>query len=288
MTMVALLRASIAVANADRARVAATVVACAILVLAIRPLGAQDQGKHYLYSGDMPPGAIGSAQLQRGGPLPGYFQAVEIRAPEGAEIALAADGRFLRSQKAPVLAGMLIAPVYRLKVTRIPLHEGAEVYPTIEVIDRLCPPPGQEKRFPVVVELTQEDLELALKGSFVTRVIYLEDPDTALPVRQVDEQTMYEAGAGEDAIQIADSLGRPMAILRIGGRVPLTNNGELDLRSDAAPVVLFGQGLEDGPASVGFERGAPLPYPDDGASTNDDQRGETRGVAMRPLRRTRW
>lgn len=38
---------------------------------------------HYFQRADMPPGSVGSAQLQRGGPLPGYFQAVTFSAPEG-------------------------------------------------------------------------------------------------------------------------------------------------------------------------------------------------------------
>jgi len=46
-------------------------------------LSAQQPGVHYLHQGIMPPGAIGSRQLQRGGPLPGYFQPVEIKARPG-------------------------------------------------------------------------------------------------------------------------------------------------------------------------------------------------------------
>lgn len=239
MTMVASPRASL-IATRQRSRVVAHVATCSALCLLVAsPLMAQLPPVHYRHTGDMPPGAIGSAQLQRGGPLPGYFQPVEVRGPEGIQIAFAADGEFLPARNAPVFAGLLIAPVYRLQVTRIPFHAGAEVFPTIEVIDRLYPPVGQERRFPIVIELTQEDLELALKGNFVTRVIYLEDPETALPAQAKNEQIGFDAGAGEDALQLADSVGRPVAILRLGGRLPLNNNGELDLRADSAPLFLY-------------------------------------------------
>ncbi len=187
------------------------------------PLAAQDRNVHYRYQGNEPPGAIGSWQLLRGGPLPGYFQPVEIKAPQGALISLAVDGAFLPSVPTPVRLGMLIAPVYRLRVTRIPLHEGQEVYPTIEVIDRLYPPVGQVARFPVPIEITQEDLELALQGNYVTRVIYLEDPNHVLPVCPdgcCKEQSWFDAGPGSNPVEVADRLGRPMAILRLGGRVP--------------------------------------------------------------------
>jgi hypothetical protein len=123
---------------------------------------------------------------------------------------------------------MLIAPVYRLRVTRIPMHEGQEIYPTIEVIDRLYPPVGQAPRFAVPIELTQEDLELALAGNYVTRVIYLEDPEHVLPACPggcCKEQAWFDAGPGSNPVEMADRLGRPMAILRIGGRVPDSRTG---------------------------------------------------------------
>jgi hypothetical protein len=204
-----------------QARVAATWVASIAACLAAQPLPAQTPAVHYRYSGDASPGAIGIAQLQRGGPLPGYFQPVEIKAPQGVEISLAAQGQFLPPEPTPILAGMLIGPVYRLRVTRIPYHEGEEVFPSIEVMDRLYPPLGQERRFPIVVELTLEDLELALAGNFVIRVVYVEDAAHALPAGEPNGQIVHDARAGEDPLQTADVLGRPVAILRLGGRVPL-------------------------------------------------------------------
>ena len=79
---------------------------------------------------------------------------------------------------------MQIGPVYRLQVTDIPNNPGVEIFPTVEVIDRLYPPPGLALRFPIPIELTQDELEMAARGTFVTRVIYVEDPSIALPVRQ--------------------------------------------------------------------------------------------------------
>jgi hypothetical protein len=187
---------------------------------------AQEPGVHYYHQGAIPPGAIGSRQLERGGPLPGYYQPVEIKAPNGARISLAVDGRFEEPRKGLRKAGLLIGSVYRLQVTGIPLAEGQEVFPTIEVIDRLFTPLGQEHRFSIPVELSDTDLKLALEGKFVTRVIYLEDPRDALPIRDDPrQQTWFEAAPGQDPLAIADSLGRPVAILRLGGRIPDANAG---------------------------------------------------------------
>ncbi len=169
----------------------------------------------------MPPGAIGSRQLQRGGPLPGFFQPVEIKVPPGALVSMAVDGTFEQPSQASQRAGLLIGRVYRLKVTNIRLAEGMEVFPTIEVIDRLYAPRGQESRFAIPIDLTEQDLKLALGGKFVTRVIYLEDPRNALPVRDDPRaQEWFEAGPGQDPLAVADALGRPVAILRMGARLP--------------------------------------------------------------------
>jgi hypothetical protein len=184
-------------------------------------LAAEPPPVHYHHAGVMPPGAIGSQQLLRGGPLPGYFQPVEIRGPEGALIAPAAGGGFEEARQGALTVGLLIGSVYRLRVTNIPLQEGAEVYPTVEIIDRTYPPIGQEIKFPIPIELTQEELEMAASGKFITRVVYLEDPETAAPVaRESDEQSYFEVKDGDNPLDVADSLGRPMAILRMGARVP--------------------------------------------------------------------
>src|SRR5439155_9093891 len=49
---------------------------------------------HYYDKSDLPPGVIGQRQLQRGGPLPGYFQPVEVTAPAGTLVSVVSDGAF--------------------------------------------------------------------------------------------------------------------------------------------------------------------------------------------------
>jgi hypothetical protein len=154
--------------------------------------------------------------------LSGYYQPVEIKAPPGALISMAVDNQFEEAQPAPKKAGLLIGAVYRLRVTNIRLEEGVEVFPTIEVVDRVFAPEGQQRRFAIPIDISEEDLKLAADGKFVTRVIYLEDPRSALPVREDPKsQTWYEAKPGQDPLAVADGLGRPVAILRMGGRLPV-------------------------------------------------------------------
>lgn len=229
--MVDMLRNSVLETNVRRMRVANRLgmIVFVVCVCAMSIARGEERGVHYQFRADMSPGAIGSWQLLRGGPLPGYPQPVEIRAPAESRVSMAVAGGFADPQPTPFKVGMLIAPVYRLRVTGIPFHEGEEVYPTIEVINRLYPPAGQAWRFPIPIELTLEDLEHALDGRFVVRVIYLEDPDFALPGPDDPlHQRWIDAGAGNDPLQLADEIGRPMAILRMGGRVPLDAAGLSD------------------------------------------------------------
>jgi hypothetical protein len=203
-------------------------------------LSAQQPGVHYWHQGVMPPGAIGSRQLQRGGPLPGFFQPVEIKAPAGVLISLAEEGSFGQPQAAPVRAGLLIGQVYRIRVRNIPLNPGLEVFPTVEVIDRTYAPPGQEVQFPIAIQLTLEDIMLASNGNFVTRVIYLEDPRQALPIPQgSDEQRWFEVPPGGDPLAVADQLGRPVAILRLGARLPDSLGPDMSFLFGCPPVVKY-------------------------------------------------
>jgi len=176
---------------------------------------------HHRYESSWPPGTIGQQQLRGDIRRVGYFQPIEIRLPEGAAAAMAEGGAFTAPQAAPVKVGLQLGQVYRFRVSQIPLREGAEVFPTIEVIDRLHPPEGARWRFPVPVQITRDELDLALAGKYVTRVIYVENPKAAL-AHHVDPkfQRYFEVRPDADPVRVADQLGRPIAILRIGSRVP--------------------------------------------------------------------
>jgi hypothetical protein len=207
--------------------------------------------RHFMDNADAPPGWIGQMQLQRGGPRPGYFQPVKVMGPKGSAIALAEEGGFPVTTKNVALAGMLIGQVYRLKVTGIEFHQDEAVYPSVEVIDRLYPPPGQAPRFPIPIELTFEELEMALEGKYVTRIIYIEEPKTALPRREEPSQRYFEVAPGDDPLHEADRLGRPVAILRMGSRT-------------AAPEVVDGKFVYLNPPYVKYEEQPPRVHRRDG------------------------
>ena len=177
-------------------------------------------GRHRILSGDMPPGYLGQARLAGRGLVSGYFQPIALTGPKGTRFALTRNGGYDEGTEL-LQAGLLVGSVYRFQVTRIPLMEGAELYPTLEVIDRTYPPPGLATRYPIVINLDQEDLESALAGKMVTRVIYLEDPQTAVPMQQTPiTNRPVDIAENQDALEVADRLGRPVAIVRIGSLAP--------------------------------------------------------------------
>jgi len=180
------------------------------------------QGRHRILPGDAPPGFLGQARLQGRGPVAGYFQPVAFTGPEGTKFALAQGGAFSGGE-ALLQAGLLIGGVYRFRITEMPGFAGAELYPTIEVIDRTYPPPHMATQFPIRIDLDYEDFRAALGGQMVTRVVFLEDPQTATPMVQ-DKDTIrpLDILENQDPLEIADRYGRPVAIVRIGSVAPPT------------------------------------------------------------------
>lgn len=188
----------------------------------VGPATAQQPAAHFMFHGQTPPGAVGQIRLQRGGPVAGYYQPVEITVPKGIVVSLADQGGWTEPTDRAVFSGMQIGVPYRLKLANLPEHfRNTECYPTIEIIDRTYAPAGLEKRFPIPIVFQEDDLRLATDGMLVTRVVYIEDPQQAIPGRQMPgEQLWYDAGPKADALQVADGLGRPVAIVRLGGRTP--------------------------------------------------------------------
>lgn len=200
---------------------------CAICVFGnVYTFGQSPPAHNSLTTNVLPSGASGRIQLERAELFANYFQPVEIWGPNSVRLAAVRNGTFGPQQQSMLNAGLLIGHIYRFQVSNIPGHEGQEVYPTIKLVNRLHPPPNEKLRFPIPIELTQEELEMALEGKLVTRVIYLESSDTALPRRENSEhQRYFEIAPGNDPLPIADQLGRPMAILRLGGILPDDTTG---------------------------------------------------------------
>lgn len=261
MTMVDKLRCPVDINNLWRGQVACITAVVLYVSGTASPLLAQKPDVHFLQPSVLTPGAIGRGRLQRGGPLHGYFQPVLITAPPGTHVAVDSGGRFDRPQLTPRLVGMLVAPVYRLRVTNIPLpdQEGVELYPSIEIIDRTYPPPNQRLRFPIVIHLAADDLDLAIQGHFITKVIYLEDPENAVPAAEPSkDQSWFDVAEDENPLDVADRIGRPVAILRLGSRLPNINGPGKSFLYGSPPVKSYTLPEEPAPKPAPVKKAARL------------------------------
>jgi len=135
-----------------------------------------------------------------------------------------------------------IGHLYRLRVSDMPEFPGEELYPSIEVLDRLHAPEGSATSYPIPVVLSADDLKEAIEGRLVTRVIYLENPRLASPADTLRSEPA-NLNPTDNALQEAGLRGRPMIIVRIGGRIPSAfdtplsfygTGGAVDM-SDAVP-----------------------------------------------------
>lgn len=229
--------------------------------------GGNTSGIHRILSADSPPGAVGAARLQRIGAVAGYFQPVVFRGPGSTSFSLAIDGVFQppNAPDKPLHAGLLVGGVYRFRITSIPGFEGEELFPTLEVIDRTYPPHHLAVRHPIPIELDVDDLRDALAGQLVTRVIYLEDRATALPIEKRPELPMtLDIPAYQDPLAVADSLGRPVAILRIGSVLPPTHDSLMPQFFFGYPawVSIPAEAVASAPAIEPAEQFQPDPFVD--------------------------
>ncbi len=174
------------------------------------------------------PGAVEAPAEEAAPKLPDDIQVVRFQGPEGLkvevlgpapEVVPVGDGKGLAT------VGMKVGVGYKLRVSNFPDRPELEVFPTIEIVGHLHRPatidPG---KFPIRVNFSEDDLFAAAeRGRLVTQVVYLEDPEQALPLKTAkDEPPTVMLNPAEEPLKVASALGRVMAIVRIGGRKPTT------------------------------------------------------------------
>jgi len=118
----------------------------------------------------------------------------------------------------PADARLGVGFTYRIRISNMPEFPKRSLYPSIELLDRLHPPRSKADRFPIPIAFTEDEIELALSGRLVTKVVYLEQPQLAVPLEEPLPTATIEPAV--NLLKEADRRGRPMAIVRIGGRQP--------------------------------------------------------------------
>jgi len=147
-----------------------------------------------------------------------------------------------RTFPAPVQVAVRPGYVYRVELTGFLRHPGVSLYPTLEVRGTLrLPPRIAAGKFPAPFVLSEDDIEQALAGSLITKVVYLEHPDKAIPASSnLDAPAELELPASRDLLFEARQIGRPIMILRLGQR--LVSEEEIAEQSIPGTILLPGEG----------------------------------------------
>jgi hypothetical protein len=201
-----------------------------------------------------PPGAMGPAPTSQ----------VAFVSPESMTVNwdIGQPGAF--DSEALVVPGRYNFPqgaIYRLKLTGIPGRAGVELYPTLEI----GPPTPRTIAYlahnAIPVQFTEEDFDQVLSGNFVTKVIYLPDPEyQELALANVETLVSTRLDPGVDPIVEADRRGAIMAIVRVG-------NKDLEVPGGDAEFVGFGGGgpIPFAPTGIGVGGPAGVGGPDCGS-----------------------
>lgn len=111
------------------------------------------------------------------------------------------------------------ANIYRLKLTNIPGREGVELYPTVEVGPTTPRTEAYLAHNAIPIQFTEEDFDQVLSGNFVTKVIYLPDPEfQEYALAGVETLVSTRLDPGVDPITEADRRGAIMAVIRLGNK----------------------------------------------------------------------
>jgi hypothetical protein len=169
--------------------------------------------------------------------------------PEGLTVQwdVSAPGRFDSEQLvAPARYNFPQGAMYRLKLANIPGRPGVELFPTLEVGPTMPRTEAFLAHNAIPVEFTDEDFNQVMTGNFVSKVIYLPDPEfQEMALAGVGTLVSTRLDPGVDPIVEADRRGAIMAIVRLG-------NKDLAIASASAELM------------PGYPMGMQGPYPPPG------------------------
>ena len=109
--------------------------------------------------------------------------------------------------------------LYRLKLTKVPDRVGLELYPTIEIAPINARTAAFLTHNAISIQFTNEDFDQVQSHNYVTKVIYLPDPEfQELAQAGVETLVSTRLDPGVDPIVEADRRGSVMAVIRMGDK----------------------------------------------------------------------
>jgi uncharacterized repeat protein (TIGR01451 family) len=211
----------------------------AVLLWLPPSIASAQEGRYVPLDQNAPVGRVGLWAGQFGKGLPGVLQPVQIALPSKGKVTVYNGGRETGVDLgSPAQFNVGIGFVYRLRIADMPEFPGIELFPTIETIDRLHPPPGRAQDFPIPVHFSAEEIEAALGGRLVTKVVYLEQPQLAVTGDLTQAMLSRVLPPDRNLLIEADRSGRPMILVRLGGRTPDDSQLDASFYEPSAPFRL--------------------------------------------------
>ena len=198
-----------------------------------------------------------------GGGMPMSAPKVQVlfNQPESMQILYDVIGDNTFTSDPLVVPGRLAFPqggIYRLKLTNMlgPNLTGVELYPTLEIAMSTPRTAAYLAHNAVPIQFSDEDFDQALASNFVTKVLYLPDPEfQGDALAGVDTLVSTRLEPGLDPIIEADRRGSILAILRLG-------NKDIEMEGPSIPFgdMMMGYGGMNGGGQCGPD-GQPMnPY----------------------------
>ena len=109
--------------------------------------------------------------------------------------------------------------IYRIRLSNVPSRLGKDYYPTIEVAQSMVRSQAFLAHNTIPIEFTDNDFDQVDAGNYVTKVIYLPDPEfQGLAMAGVGTLVNTQLEPGTDPITEADNRGAILVIIRLGNK----------------------------------------------------------------------
>ena len=201
-------------------------------------LARQTPPRYYPLRADMPPGINACFNAAIRPAVPGELAFVRLVLPSVANVEVYGGAPVQPIPLPAAWCGLGVGTVYRFRVWGLDGYPGIELYPSIELLDNTHPPRGREGEFAIPVRLSVEEINLALSGRLVTKVVYVEQPQIASSLPTEDGLVVETLTPDYNLIQEADRRGRAVAIVRLGARTPDTQRPDPEFYGPGGPVAV--------------------------------------------------
>ena len=227
------------------------------------------------------PGVLNPIGMASAGAFTGRTTQIKFVEPEGMSIGWQIPGGYAENQVAvPGRFSFRQAASYRLKLTHFPDREALTLYPTLQVYPAHPQTEAYLSHSCVPIQITDEDLDQIQANNFVTKVIYLPDPQhQELAIAGVETLVSTRLDPGLDPVAEADRRGTILAVLRCGNMDMESPESTAMMQPDGtiqqashirqvdgdkgqivAPMPIAGMGANGNSIPVPMMMGAPGPF----------------------------